>query len=75
MSAFTGKFFILHAGREKSGDAKSAADLEISDVLATAISEPEARMDGHWFRGCDAIWWEHDVLKGRIISGSPRWDL
>lgn len=69
MSAFTGKFFVLHAGREQSRDA---AGFE-SAVLATAVSDRQARQDGHWFR--DAIWWEYEVLNGRILSGIPRWDI
>lgn len=69
MSAFTGKFFVLHAGREQSG---AAAGFE-SAVLATAVSDSQARQDSHWFH--DAIWWEYEVLNGRILSGIPRWDI
>ena len=75
MSAFTGKFFVLHAGREKSGDSKSAAGLEFSEIVATATSEAQARYDSPWFRCRDAIWWEYQVLDGQIISGFPRWDI
>lgn len=70
MSAFTGKFFVLHAGREQSGDAAGPG---AAAVLATAVSEDRARQDGHWFR--DGIWWEYEVLHGRILSGIPRWDI
>jgi hypothetical protein len=69
VSAFTGKFFVLHAGREQSGDAVGAENA----VLATAVSDRQARQDSHWFR--DAIWWEYEVLNGKILSGIPRWDI
>jgi hypothetical protein len=72
VSAFTGKFFVLHAGREQSGDAVGA---ENAAVLATAISEEQARQDGRWFRRRDAIWWEYEVRNGQILSGIPRWDI
>lgn len=73
MAVFTGKFFVLHAGRAKSEDAKGAADLESLAILATAISEQQARQDSYWFR--DAIWWEYEVLNGRIVTAIPRWDI
>jgi hypothetical protein len=44
VSAFTGKFFVLHAGREQSGDAVGA---ENAPVLATESSEEKAREDSH----------------------------
>jgi hypothetical protein len=75
VSAFTGKFFVLHAGREQSEDVNGAVGLEGTAVLATAISEEQARQDGLWFRRYDAIWWEYEVLNGRILSGIPRWDI
>jgi hypothetical protein len=68
LSAFTGKFFVLYAGRERD-----AAGLESATGLATAISEAQARQESFWFR--DAIWWEYEVLNGRILSGIPRWDI
>lgn len=70
MSAFTGKFFVLHAGGELSVDA---AGSETVTFLATAISEGLARQRSSWF--CDAVWWEYEVLNGRILSGIPRWDI
>ena len=73
MSAFTGKFFVLYAGRANSGELRSAVSLESADVLATAISEGQARQDSPWFS--DATWWEHEVLNGRILGGICRWDI
>ncbi len=70
MARFTGKLFVLYAGREQSGDA---AGVENADPLATALSESQARERGHWFR--DAIWWEYDVVDGRTVYGIARWDL
>jgi hypothetical protein len=49
--------------------------MENAAVLATAISEEQARQDGIWFRRRDVIWWEYEVLNGRILSGIPRWDI
>jgi hypothetical protein len=49
---FTGKLFVLHAGREDSGNA---AVLELAGEPVTAISEQQARECSFWFR--DAIWW------------------
>ena len=70
VSRYSGKLFVLHSGREQSGDA---AGVENSSVLATATSETQARELGYWFR--DAIWWEYEVVEGRIVGGFPRWDL
>jgi hypothetical protein len=70
VAAFTGKFFVLYAGREQT---RETAGSENENVLATAVSLDQARQDSHWFR--DGIWWEYEVLNGRILGGIPRWDI
>jgi hypothetical protein len=70
VSAFTGKFFVLHAGREQSDNAPG---LENAPGLATESSEAKAREDSHWFS--DAVWWEYDVFNGRVLGRFPRWDI
>jgi hypothetical protein len=70
VARFTGKLFVLHAGRENSGNA---AALELAGEPVTATSEQQARECSYWFR--DSIWWEYDVVDGRIVGGIPRWDI
>jgi len=70
VAVFSGQFFVLHPGRELSGDA---AGVETTDVLATAISEERARQESFWFH--DGIWWEYEVFNGQILSAVPRWDI
>ena len=69
MKKWTGKCFVLHDGRAKSGDTDDAS------VLITAHSEQEARKDGRGWSGYDAIWYEYDVVNGQAVNEKARWDI
>lgn len=43
------------------------------EILATETSEDQAREASYWFS--DAVWWEYDVLNGRVLGTTPRWDI
>lgn len=61
--------FVLYDGRAKTGDASEAS------VYVTASSEKEARRDGQDPSWHDGIWYEYEVISGKLVHGKPRWDL
>lgn len=64
------KMFVLYDGRAMAGDPDDASVMDTAEAEAEAAEAGRTTWAGH-----DAIWYEYDQKRDKLVNGIPRPDL